>query len=186
MSFDVVWSQNAAMNIADRDRLYGEMHRVLKPGGQLALQEVAAGRAARRTSRCNGRASRHQLSAYAGSDPRDPRSRRLSRCRPGRTRRRRRWNRRAARAQRGRPPPPLGTTCSSALIGRRCSATPRATCRKTEPGCSTPCSNAPASTPDQPRRNYRSPRSKGHRRKPFQRRVDCSIVSLGVFARSDE
>jgi SAM-dependent methyltransferase/predicted nucleic acid-binding protein len=43
MSFDVVWSQNAAMNIADRDRLYAEMLRVLKPGGKLALQEVAAG-----------------------------------------------------------------------------------------------------------------------------------------------
>jgi MPBQ/MSBQ methyltransferase len=43
MSFDVVWSQNAAMNIADRDRLYGEMRRVLKPGGRLGLQEVAAG-----------------------------------------------------------------------------------------------------------------------------------------------
>ena len=41
--FDVVWSQNAAMNIADRDRLYREMRRVLKPGGKLALQEVAAG-----------------------------------------------------------------------------------------------------------------------------------------------
>lgn len=42
-SFDIVWSQNAAMNIADRDRLYGEMRRVLKPGGKLALQEVAIG-----------------------------------------------------------------------------------------------------------------------------------------------
>jgi len=41
--FDIVWSQNAAMNIADRDRLYREMRRVLKPDGKLALQEVAAG-----------------------------------------------------------------------------------------------------------------------------------------------
>jgi ubiquinone/menaquinone biosynthesis C-methylase UbiE len=42
-SFDVAWSQNAAMNIPDRDRLYREMRRVLKPGGKLGLQEVAAG-----------------------------------------------------------------------------------------------------------------------------------------------
>jgi len=42
-SFDVVWSQNAAMNIANRERFYGEMRRVVRPGGKLALQEVAAG-----------------------------------------------------------------------------------------------------------------------------------------------
>ena len=42
-SFDLVWSQNAAMNIADRDRLYAEMRRVLKPAGRLAIQDVAAG-----------------------------------------------------------------------------------------------------------------------------------------------
>src|SRR5262245_33017847 len=42
-SFDLVWSQNAAMNIADRDRLYAEMRRVLAPSGGLALQEIAAG-----------------------------------------------------------------------------------------------------------------------------------------------
>ena len=42
-SFDIVWSQNAAMNIADRARLYRGMRRVLKEGGRLALQEVAAG-----------------------------------------------------------------------------------------------------------------------------------------------
>jgi MPBQ/MSBQ methyltransferase len=42
-TFDVVWSQNAAMNIADRARLYREMRRVLKTGGKLALQEVASG-----------------------------------------------------------------------------------------------------------------------------------------------
>jgi len=42
-SFDLVWSQNAAMNIADRDRLYAEMRRVLRPAGRLAIQDVAAG-----------------------------------------------------------------------------------------------------------------------------------------------
>jgi ubiquinone/menaquinone biosynthesis C-methylase UbiE len=43
VTFDIVWSQNVAMNIADRERLYTELRRVLKPGGKLALQEVAAG-----------------------------------------------------------------------------------------------------------------------------------------------
>src|SRR5215471_746425 len=42
-SFDLVWSQNAAMNIADRERLYAGMRRVLKPGGRVAIQDVAAG-----------------------------------------------------------------------------------------------------------------------------------------------
>jgi len=42
-SFDLVWSQNAAMNIADRERLYAGMRRVLKPGGRIAIQDVAAG-----------------------------------------------------------------------------------------------------------------------------------------------
>ena len=42
-SFDVVWSQNAAMNIAERDRLYHEMRRVLRPGGRLGINDVTLG-----------------------------------------------------------------------------------------------------------------------------------------------
>ena len=42
-SFDLAWLQNAAMNIAARDRLYGEIRRVLKPRGRFALQDVTSG-----------------------------------------------------------------------------------------------------------------------------------------------
>lgn len=42
-SFDVVWTQFAAMNIGEKSRLYDEMKRVLRPGGKLVLYEVMAG-----------------------------------------------------------------------------------------------------------------------------------------------
>lgn len=42
-AFDLLWTQHAAMNIADRDRLYGGMAHVLRPGGRLALHDVCAG-----------------------------------------------------------------------------------------------------------------------------------------------
>jgi SAM-dependent methyltransferase len=42
-SFDVVWVQNAFMNIADKEGLYASISRVLRAGGRLAFQEVMAG-----------------------------------------------------------------------------------------------------------------------------------------------
>jgi SAM-dependent methyltransferase len=41
-TFDVVWSQNVAMNIADRERLYREVRRVLRPGGRYGFADVTA------------------------------------------------------------------------------------------------------------------------------------------------
>ncbi|MFL9931158.1 methyltransferase domain-containing protein [Paraburkholderia sp. RL18-103-BIB-C] len=40
--FDVVLLQHVAMNVADRARLYGEIRRVLKPGGKFATFDVVA------------------------------------------------------------------------------------------------------------------------------------------------
>ena len=42
-TFDVVWTQNSGMNIADKERLYAGFARLLSPGGQLVIQEPMAG-----------------------------------------------------------------------------------------------------------------------------------------------
>jgi sarcosine/dimethylglycine N-methyltransferase len=42
-TFDLVWTQNSGMNIADKERLYRGIRRVLRPGGRLATQEPVAG-----------------------------------------------------------------------------------------------------------------------------------------------
>jgi SAM-dependent methyltransferase len=42
-SFDVVWTQHASMNIADKPQLYSEVARVVRPGGHFAFFDVLAG-----------------------------------------------------------------------------------------------------------------------------------------------
>jgi MPBQ/MSBQ methyltransferase len=42
-SFDIVWTQHAAMNIEDKSGLYREISRLLKKGGRLAVHDIVAG-----------------------------------------------------------------------------------------------------------------------------------------------
>jgi len=41
--FDVVWTEHAQMNIADKDTFYAQIRRVLKPGGRLVFHDVFQG-----------------------------------------------------------------------------------------------------------------------------------------------
>jgi SAM-dependent methyltransferase len=42
-SFDVAWTEHVQMNIADKTGFYGEIHRVLRPGGRLVFHDILAG-----------------------------------------------------------------------------------------------------------------------------------------------
>jgi ubiquinone/menaquinone biosynthesis C-methylase UbiE len=38
--FDVVWTEHTQMNISDKEKFYGEINRVLKPGGRMVFHDI--------------------------------------------------------------------------------------------------------------------------------------------------
>jgi sarcosine/dimethylglycine N-methyltransferase len=42
-AFDAAWTQHSSMNVENKERLYGEIARVLRPSGRLAIHEIMAG-----------------------------------------------------------------------------------------------------------------------------------------------
>ena len=80
MSFDVVWSQNASMNIADRDRLYAARCTACSKQGP-ARATGGRRRPGRRTALPGalGPGTEYQLFAVGGGDASQARSRRVSR-----------------------------------------------------------------------------------------------------------
>jgi ubiquinone/menaquinone biosynthesis C-methylase UbiE len=65
-TFDIVWTQHAAMNIPDKSGLYREIFRLLKKGGRFALHDVVAGQGTMRYP--VPWASRQELSFLSSED----------------------------------------------------------------------------------------------------------------------
>ena len=42
-SFELVWTQHASMNIAEKEQLYQQIHRVTRPGGRFVFHDILAG-----------------------------------------------------------------------------------------------------------------------------------------------
>ena len=56
-TFDVVWTEHAQMNIADKQAFYAEMARVLGPRGRLVFHDIFQGQGGHSISPCRGQKS---------------------------------------------------------------------------------------------------------------------------------